>query len=144
MKNKHLIIAGIASIIFCSCERSEFHHVEGKIDEGKRVSYWTKRDGTLDGPFLKYYSSGHQYSMVQYIAGKPDGILLEYYDTQRLKLMCTFKNGIKEGFRYRYYPNGKKQDVAYFERDFLKYLEEYDENGNLSKDEGHLPFAMQG
>ncbi len=108
--------------------------------EGKLQQFYP--DGTLQveeyyknnfhhGKCMNYFPNGKKSLEGEYIHNKQNGIWLFYYDNGKLKMEVNYVDNVPQGIKKGYRLDGSLFYIEETVNGSPKYLEQYDEHGNL-------------
>jgi antitoxin component YwqK of YwqJK toxin-antitoxin module len=122
---------------------SEMSYKNGELDghylllseAGKVEEEGSFKNNELDGTYRQYHETGGIKLEGRYRKGKKEGIFRLYYASGMLEEEETHKKGVLDGEVKEYYENGRPLAQAYYKKGKLVRLRQYDEAGNLKKEE---------
>ena len=83
--------------------------------EGRRIGEENWREGSLHGPFVRWYTNGNVRSRGQYIAGRMDGIW-EHFDEQGQPTLKTIYDDGRPNGDWQQFDNGRVARTIRFEQ----------------------------
>ena len=113
-------------------EKTELTDVRGEdFPDGRPKSRITFRGDDPHGLAQEWWPNGRLHWEVTYRNGKRHGTLRMWYETGQLESIREYVDGKKHGPFTDYHSNGLKAAEGRYERDHLKVLQEWDDNGRL-------------
>ena len=126
--------------------KTEQEYIFDTIQEGYYKRYFNNGQLEIEIPYVnnkknglvkEYYSSGTLFSKVPYLDGLKSGVAKWFHENGKLSSEIIFKNDIKTSEGFGFHENGVVSAyIFYNEIGEVLYRKDYDEEGNVVKEEG--------